>query len=223
MNFMCLCRSLRKIVMSSSALKRKSEENGKASKSSGPPTKKPPAGHWSLGLKASMEDPELRLHADDMCVIIKDKYPKAKFHFLVLPNEAIPNMKSLKPEHIPLLKHLEEEGRKIAKKSSDVLDFRYGYHAIPSMSHIHLHVISQDFDSPCLKTKKHWNSFTTAYFIDSQDVIKMMEDNGRFEVDTSQYVDMLKRPLKCHVCKKDFNTIPALKQHLLGHIPDKAK
>lgn len=65
--------------MSSSALKRKSEENGKASKSSGPPTKKPPAGHWSLGLKASMEDPELRLHADDMCVIIKDKYPKVNY------------------------------------------------------------------------------------------------------------------------------------------------
>lgn len=35
-------------------------------------------------------------------------------------------------------------------------------------SHVHLHVISQDFDSPCLKNKKHWNSFTTDYFIDSQ-------------------------------------------------------
>ena len=34
-------------------------------------------------------------------------------------------------------------------------------------SHVHLHVISQDFNSPCLKTKKHWNSFTTEYFIDS--------------------------------------------------------
>lgn len=35
-------------------------------------------------------------------------------------------------------------------------------------SHVHLHVISQDFDSPCLKNKKHWNSFTTDYFIESQ-------------------------------------------------------
>lgn len=34
-------------------------------------------------------------------------------------------------------------------------------------SHVHLHVISQDFDSPCLKNKKHWNSFTTDYFIES--------------------------------------------------------
>lgn len=36
-----------------------------------------------------------------------------------------------------------------------------------SYSHVHLHVISQDFDSPCLKNKKHWNSFTTDYFIES--------------------------------------------------------
>lgn len=35
-------------------------------------------------------------------------------------------------------------------------------------SHVHLHVISQDFDSPCLKNKKHWNSFTTDYFIESK-------------------------------------------------------
>lgn len=35
-------------------------------------------------------------------------------------------------------------------------------------SHVHLHVISQDFDSPCLKNKKHWNSFTTDYFIESR-------------------------------------------------------
>jgi hypothetical protein len=34
-------------------------------------------------------------------------------------------------------------------------------------SQIHLHVISQDFDSVCLKNKKHWNSFTTDYFINS--------------------------------------------------------
>lgn len=35
-------------------------------------------------------------------------------------------------------------------------------------SHVHLHVISQDFDSPSLKNKKHWNSFTTDYFMESR-------------------------------------------------------
>ena len=36
-----------------------------------------------------------------------------------------------------------------------------------TFSHVHMHVISDDFISPCLKTKKHWNSFTTGYFIHS--------------------------------------------------------
>lgn len=40
-------------------------------------------------------------------------------------------------------------------------------------SHVHLHVISQDFDSPCLKNKKHWNSFTTDYFIESHGESKL--------------------------------------------------
>ena len=36
-------------------------------------------GHWSLGLYASMEDPELRVLDDEKAVIIKDKYPKVFF------------------------------------------------------------------------------------------------------------------------------------------------
>ena len=31
-----------------------------------------------------------------------------------------------------------------------------------------MHVISQDFDSVCLKNKKHWNSFTSPFFIGSK-------------------------------------------------------
>jgi len=43
-----------------------------------------------------------------------------------------------------------------------------GYHAMPSMQRLHLHVISTDFNSPYLKTKYHWNSFTTSFFLHSQ-------------------------------------------------------
>ena len=41
----------------------------------GPPAKKA-FGHWSQGLLASMDDPELKVDSDDKVVIIKDKYPK---------------------------------------------------------------------------------------------------------------------------------------------------
>lgn len=126
---------------------------------------------------------------------------------------------------------------------------------ILSNSHVHLHVISQDFDSPCLKNKKHWNSFTTDYFMESHgeskwhvfigvswgatvwlytvsitayfsfyssslcvDVIQMLETNGRVTVKEGTS-ELLKLPLRCHVCRRELPTIPALKDHLKSHLP----
>ncbi|XP_014680665.1 PREDICTED: aprataxin-like isoform X2 [Priapulus caudatus] len=198
------------------AAKRKLHEPGNSSKNNvGPLAKK---GHWSLGLKASMDDPELRVDRDEMVVIIKDKYPKARFHFLILPHESIPNLKALSRDHLPLLKHIEKRGVELAEKSSKALKFRFGYHAVPSMSHVHMHVISQDFDSPCLKTKKHWNSFTTDYFLDSKDVIEQIEQSGKVAVDQSNAGQLLKNPLVCHVCKTEQKNIPTLKMHIRTHI-----
>ncbi|TWW59643.1 Aprataxin, partial [Takifugu flavidus] len=127
-------------------------------------------GHWNLGLKASMQDPEMQVYKDDKVVVIKDKYPKARYHWLVLPWHSISSLKALRKEHCDLVKHMQQVAEQMIRQCPDAstLRFRSGYHAIPSMSHVHLHVISQDFDSPCLKNKKHWNSFTTDYFIESQ-------------------------------------------------------
>lgn len=47
-------------------------------------------------------------------------------------------------------------------------DFKIGYHAEPSMQHLHMHVISTDFNSPTLRTQRHWNSFHTKLFIPHQ-------------------------------------------------------
>lgn len=47
-------------------------------------------------------------------------------------------------------------------------NFKVGYHAVPSLNRLHLHVISKDFESLFLKTKKHWNSFNTEFFIDAE-------------------------------------------------------
>ncbi len=59
--------------MAANGLKRKSAENGASASA------KKPFGHWSMGLKASMEDPALKVESDDKIVIIKDKYPKVIF------------------------------------------------------------------------------------------------------------------------------------------------
>lgn len=45
-------------------------------------------------------------------------------------------------------------------------DFKLGFHRVPSLDRLHLHVISKDFSSNCLKTAKHWISFNSNLFID---------------------------------------------------------
>ncbi|TKS68224.1 Aprataxin [Collichthys lucidus] len=177
-------------------------------------------GHWSQGLKASMQDPKMQVYKDDKVVVIKDKYPKARYHWLVLPWQSISSLKALREEHCELMKHMQRVGEQMVQQCPDAsrLRFRMGYHAIPSLSHLHLHVISQDFDSPCLKNKKHWNSFTTDYLINSHDVIQMLETDGKVTVKEGTS-ELLKLPLRCHVCHREIPTIPALKEHLKSHFP----
>ncbi|XP_060720031.1 aprataxin [Tachysurus vachellii] len=177
------------------------------------------AAPWNQGLKVSMQDPNMQVYKDEKVVVIKDKFPKARFHWLVLPWDSISSLKALRHEHVELLRHMERVGEHMVQQChrSNTLHFRLGYHAIPSMSHVHLHVISQDFDSPCLKNKKHWNSFTTEYFIQSQDVIVMLERDGHVKV-KDDVSELLKLPLRCHVCHKEQGTMPKLKEHIRLHL-----
>uniref|UniRef100_A0A8C1WFS3 Aprataxin n=1 Tax=Cyprinus carpio TaxID=7962 RepID=A0A8C1WFS3_CYPCA len=214
--------------MSSEGNGEKSSEHHRMSDDSPPPKKTLPsgsdkpesAGHWSQGLKVSMQDPKMQVYKDDRVVVIKDRYPKARYHWLVLPWDSISSLKALRSEHVELLKHMQRVGDQMLQQCPDAhkLSFRLGYHAIPSMSHVHLHVISQDFDLPCLKNKKHWNSFTTDYFVDSRDVIAMLEHDGKVTVKEGTS-ELLKLPLRCHLCRKEQPTIPKLKEHLKTHLP----
>ncbi|XP_023583319.1 aprataxin isoform X4 [Trichechus manatus latirostris] len=183
-------------------------------------TKKESLGHWSQGLKISMQDPKMQVYKDEQVVVIKDKYPKARHHWLVLPWAPISSLKAVTWEHLELLKHMHTVGEEVIADcaGSSKLRFRLGYHAIPSMSHVHLHVISQDFDSPCLKNKKHWNSFNTEYFLESQAVIQMVQEAGRVTVPDGM-PELLKLPLRCHECQQLLPSIPQLKEHLRKHWP----
>ncbi|NWH80336.1 APTX protein, partial [Piaya cayana] len=177
-------------------------------------------GHWSQGLKSSMQDPKMQVYKDEKTVVIKDKYPKARYHWLILPWDPISSLKSVTRDHLELLEHMHAIGQKMIGQcpERESLEFRLGYHAIPSMSQLHLHVISQEFDSPALKTKKHWNSFTTDYFINSQDVIEMVKSKGKVIV-KDNVSELLKLPLRCHCCKQQLSTVPQLKDHLRKHWP----
>ena len=132
--------------------------------------------HWSSGLLSAMADPEYVVASESRTVVIKDRYPKAEFHYLVLPRENINSLKSVKPEHLELLKHMHDVGDKLIKNDiHEGKTFRMGYHAEASMDRLHLHVISDDMNSPSLKTKKHWNSFTTDFFLRSESMLDFIE------------------------------------------------
>lgn len=71
--------------------------------------------------------------------------------------------------HLNLLNEMYGLALKVIELNGQRLDdFKIGYHAEPSMQQLHLHVISTDFNSTSLKTKKHWNSFNTDFFVSHQ-------------------------------------------------------
>ncbi|EZA58953.1 hypothetical protein DMN91_011038 [Ooceraea biroi] len=174
--------------------------------------------HWSAGLLDTMKDPESKVKEDDMIVVIKDKYPKAEFHYLVLPKEDILSIWHVKSNHQNLLMHMHDVARDLVEQHADH-EFIIGYHAMPSMQRLHLHVISTDFNSPCLKTKYHWNSFTTPFFLHSSDVCRQLREAGEIKkVSTADSKAYLDTKLKCHKCSEQPRNMPELKRHLSTHV-----
>lgn len=61
-------------------------------------------------------------------------------------------------------------------------NFKMGFHGKPSMKQLHLHVISDDLNSPAMKHSKHYNTFTTPYFLDVHDFIDTVRRVGYYPV-----------------------------------------
>ena len=92
--------------------------------------------------------------------------------------------------------------------SKDIIS---GIHAHPSMNHLHIHVLSRDRYSECMKHRKHYNSFATPFFIDVEDFPLSSED-ARRHPGREGY---LQRDMKCWRCGKNYgNKFKALKDHL---------
>ncbi|PKK77818.1 HIT-like protein [Rhizophagus irregularis] len=184
------------------------------------------SGGWNNVLLPYCQKPEMFpksevYYYDNEFVIIFDKYPKAKNHLLVIPRKQIDNIGELKKQNLELVRALKEKGQWVIEKmkqENPKLFFRMGFHAVPSLRQLHMHVISQDFISPSLKNKKHWNSFTTEFFIDVEEIERILEKQGEVKFNKAYYEDLLKSPLKCHLCDaKSIKFIPDLKKHLEEH------
>lgn len=85
-----------------------------------------------------------------------------------------------------------------------------GVHTHPSMSHLHIHVLSIDRHNACMRHRKHYNSFATPFLVDVQDFPLSEEDMRRRKKER-----WLERDLVCWRCGKNFgNKFKALKEHL---------
>ncbi|KAF8683810.1 hypothetical protein HU200_044745 [Digitaria exilis] len=179
-------------------------------------------GSWAQSLYELAMNPEKYKNTDsileisDEFVVLKDLYPKAKRHVLVVSRtDGLDSLANVKTEHLPLLRRMHSAGVNWAQKflgEDPSLVFRLGYHSVPSMRQLHLHIISQDFNSTSLKNKKHWNSFSTPFFLDSVDVIEEIEQHG--SATTSSDEKVLAMELRCHRCRSAHPNIPKLKSHI---------
>lgn len=92
-----------------------------------------------------------------------------------------------------------------------------GFHAGPSMNHLHLHIISVESWSPCVKHHKHYNSFNTDFFLPLDQFPYAPDDARR----TKAYqITMLQADFVCWRCGKNFGVYNSkanferLKKHL---------
>ncbi|CAO1428471.1 unnamed protein product [Diamesa hyperborea] len=178
--------------------------------------------HWSQRLIEAMNDESLVFIKTDELVVIRDKFPKAKHHFLILPtNKNIDNIYDLRKEDIQLINEMELLATNVVEvlgKSIDI--FKLGFHAEPSMARLHLHLISTDFNSACLKHKKHWNSFNTEFFLPTDYVKRELELHGKLtKMEDHLLKNLINKQLKCNFCNYSAVTFPNHKYHLLSHEP----
>lgn len=176
-------------------------------------------GAWAQALHGIALHPEHEntvLECMDSVIVLPDLYPKAKKHVLVVARlDGLDSLADVQKEHIPLLRQIHSVGEKWADsflQEDPSMIFRLGYHSVPSMRQLHLHVISQDFDSLHLKNKKHWNSFTTKFFRDSVEVLEEVEKVGKVEINYDK--NILSMELRCHRCRSAHPNIPRLKSHI---------
>ncbi|KAJ1310444.1 hypothetical protein OPQ81_007177 [Rhizoctonia solani] len=173
---------------------------------------------------------DVLLNESEHCITIFDKFPKAMFHFLILPKlsenitanvtmnlstflrwdkrGALEYLQYMKGDAETAKSMIEDE---MMKQHGFKWNILIGFHAVPSMDHVHLHVLSSDLCSSALKKKHHYNSFRPdlGFFLHLDDVLKWLDlptatpfsKGPTFEskaaIPAQKYEPLLKKDLEC--------------------------
>ncbi|KAI0122978.1 HIT domain-containing protein [Xylariales sp. AK1849] len=106
---------------------------------------------------------------------------------------------------------VEWEDKELPKGRDWESEVMVGIHAHPSMNDLHVHVLSRDMFSECVKHRKHYNSFNTPFLVDVADFPLAKDDSRRHP----GHAGFMGRDLKCWRCGQNFGIkFKQLKEHL---------
>ncbi|MEZ5315638.1 MAG: histidine triad nucleotide-binding protein [Chlamydiales bacterium] len=94
----------------------------------------------------SGELPTDKVYEDEKILVIKDKFPQAPIHFLLIPKKPIPNLNSMCEEDFSLVGEIFRIGQKLANAFEvDQEGYRIvvnnGRNAGQEIAHVHFHLI----------------------------------------------------------------------------------
>ena len=102
-----------------------------------------------------------------------------------------------------------ERDEKLPPGRDWLAEIKAGAHTHPSMNHMHIHIMSRDMHSPCMKHKKHYLSFNSSFLVEV-DEFPLEEGSKRFHPGSWPNWD-----IKCWRCGENYqNKFARLKEHL---------
>lgn len=92
------------------------------------------------------ELPSEKLYEDERVIAIKDKYPQAPVHILIIPKKVIPDIQSVEEEDLSLISEIIKVAQALARKFNLVED---GYRLLVNngpdagqiIYHLHFHLL----------------------------------------------------------------------------------
>jgi histidine triad (HIT) family protein len=86
------------------------------------------------------------LYEDERLIAIKDKFPKAPVHLLIITKKVIPDLQSMKPEEYPLLQDIVRVAQRLAvefglHQEGYRLLVNNGPYAGQEIYHLHFHLL----------------------------------------------------------------------------------
>lgn len=99
-------------------------------------------GGWSSALFQYIESPESCgdsvYYYDKEIVVIHDKFPKARIHFLVMPRQKIPDFSHLTTKHLPLLRKMFDRAQAVIAEYAPLSTFVGRRIANPILLRLHM-------------------------------------------------------------------------------------